>query len=308
MNELAINNVLVRNELNLIELENKFFEMMDLKKTTFDTYKVCLKSFFTWLQDNNIVCPSALDIFNYKKHLQVTVKSATVNLYLSGVKKFFSWLEISGFYPNVAREIKGEKFSKYGKKDALNQEQIKALLNTCDTSKAKGLRDKAIISLMASCGLRDIEVSRLEKDDFFMVDGNWFALIHGKGRSEKDERVFIPDNVYTMIQQYLKEKKCTSSYVFSSESNNCKGGMTVQAISGVVKSALRAIGLDSERLTAHSLRTSAVTNLLKNNVDVLEVQEFARHQHLNTTMIYNRMVKGNKIKVACGNILSNGLI
>ena len=301
------NDVELQNEFNFNEFENRFFEMLNVKETTYNTYKVSLKSFFAWLSDENITSPKALDIVNYKRYLVNNVKSSTVNLYLSAIKQFFSFLEVHGLYKNIAREVKGEKFSKYGKKDALTVEQIQELLNTCDDT-VKGLRDKAIISLMASCGLRDIEVARLCKNDIVLIDGVFYIYIQGKGRSDKDERMALPLEVYQAIQRYLKVKRCKgSTYVFSSESNNCKGGMTVQAISGVVKTALRAIGLDSERLTAHSLRTSAVTNLLKQGVNVLEVQAFARHANINTTMIYNRMVQSDSVKVRCSNLLFNGL-
>ena len=72
--------------------------------------------------------------------------------------------------------------------------------------------------------------------------------------------------------------------------------MSTRAISGMIKGYMKKAGFDSQRITAHSLRHSSVTISLLQGVDVTEVQQFARHRNVNTTMLYahNLQEENNK--------------
>jgi site-specific recombinase XerD len=302
------NEITTTSQFDFSGLEQKFFEMLDVKETTFNTYKASLKSFFGFCKENEIFEPETKDIILYKKFLQENKKEgATINLRLSSLKRFFKFLEQNGLYKDIARCIEGVKFNKYDKKDCLTKEQVKELLSWCNTETIKGLRDRAIIALMATCGLRDVEITEIIEDDFFMFDGKHCLMVHGKGRNEKDEQVFVPEITYNMIQEYLAKRTVKSEFVFISSSNNCNGKIRKESVSRLIKTALRAIGLDSKRLTAHSLRHTAVTMALKSNMDIEEVKDFARHRNIATTQIYNHNLKIKENKLKCSNAVSNFL-
>ena len=94
--------------------------------------------------------------------------------------------------------------------------------------------------------------------------------------------------------------------LFTSVSNNNRGKrLTTRSVSGTVKTIMQEAGYDSERLTAHSLRHTAVTLSLLAGNDITEVQQFARHSNISTTMIYNHALE--KAKNQCSNSISNEL-
>ena len=94
--------------------------------------------------------------------------------------------------------------------------------------------------------------------------------------------------------------------LFASLSNNSRGQrMTTRAISGVVKEHLREAGYDSDKLTAHSLRHTAVTLSLLAGKDITEVQQFARHANIATTMVYNHAL--DKAKNGCSEAIAKAI-
>ena len=100
--------------------------------------------------------------------------------------------------------------------------------------------------------------------------------------------------VETLIRDYLKARGNieSSQPLFSSCANRSRGArLSAQAVSKMVKANLRAIGLDSPRLTAHSLRHTAATMMILSGVDLPKVQQVLRHVNINTTMIYNNAVE-----------------
>lgn len=120
---------------------------------------------------------------------------------------------------------------------------------------------------MISCGLRDIEVSRANIEDMRPVGDRMGLFIQGKGHSEKDDFVVLPSRIEYIIREYLSNREDeydSDSPLFISTSNrSLNKRLSTRSISKVVKTSLRNIGLNSNRLTAHSLRhTAAKLNLL----------------------------------------------
>jgi integrase/recombinase XerC len=113
--------------------------------------------------------------------------------------------------------------------------------------------------------------------------------IQGKGHEEKTDYIKLSAPAEKAIRAYLSNRKDADEAepLFTSTSNNNKGErMTTRSISGIVKAKLVNAGYDSSRLTAHSLRHTAVTLSLLAGKDIAEVQQFARHKNLATTLIY----------------------
>ena len=135
-----------------------------------------------------------------------------------------------------------------------------------------------------------IEVIRANVGDIDRSFGRTALYVQGKGRDQKAECVMLPKKVELLINNYLNSRNNlqNDSPLFASISHRNFGGrLTTVAVSGIVKKAFRSVGLDSKRLTAHSLRHSAATAMLLAGVDLVKVQQILRHKNVNTTLIYS---------------------
>ena len=228
--------------------------------------------------------------------------------YITATKLFFKWTAQERIYPNVAEHIKGAKLNREHKKDYLTSRQVKTVLDAIKRDNLKGLRDYAMLTLMITGGLRTIEVVRADISDLRNVGEFTVLFVQGKGKEEKTEYIKIAPEVERAIRLYLTERGSTAENepLFTSTSNNNAGErVTTRTISKIVKERLKSAGYDSNRLTAHSLRHTAVTLSLLAGKDITEVQQFARHSNITTTMIYNHSL--DKAKNSCSEAISKAI-
>ena len=272
------------------ELYFRFVAFIDAKPATTATYTRALRQMFKYFMENGITQPQREDILSYRESLKASgLKPTTVQNYITATRLFFQWTEQERIYPNVAAHIKGAKLDRSHKKDYLTSRQAKTILSDIDRSTPQGVRDYAIITLMITGGLRTIEVVRADVGDLRTVGDDTVLFIQGKGRDEKTEYVKLSSPVEKAIRDYLRIRGDVASTapLFVSMSNNSKGErMTTRSVSGIAKACMVEAGYNSSRLTAHSLRHTAVTLSLLAGKPLEEVQQFARHANIATTMIY----------------------
>ena len=152
------------------------------------------------------------------------------------------------------------------------------------------------------------EVVRADIGDLRTAGNSTVLYLQGKGREEKTEFIKVTAPVEKAIRAYLKLRKETdpAAPLFASLSRNSAGErMTTRSISGIVKKRLQGAGFDSDRLTAHSLRHTSVTLALLAGKDITEVQQFARHSNISTTMIYSHHL--DKAKNSCGEAITDAI-
>ena len=289
-------------------LYRQFISYLDASPKTVETYTKNLRPFMTWLQVNGITKPTNEDIKAYRDEIKAQHKPSTVQAYIFIVRRFFDWTESAGLYPNVAGKIKGAKLTREPAKDYLTSGQVKTVISGITGDDEQGRRDKAMISLMVACGLRDVEVSRANIEDMRSYGDNTVIFVQGKGRDEKSEFVILPAAVEANLREYLRirGKVEGAEPLFASLSNNSKGQrMSTRSISGIAKSAMVKAGYNSSKLTAHSLRHTAVTLALLGGATVQEAQQFARHSNINTTMIYAHNVE--RLSNKCSSIVADSI-
>lgn len=291
------------------DLFARFVGFIDAKPKTVETYTRAIRQLFAFFAARGITQPTREDILSYRDELKASGhKPTTVQNYITAARLFFQWLEQERIYPNIAAHIKGAKLDKEHKKDYLTSRQVKTILGKVDRSSLQGLRDYAILALMITGGLRTIEVSRADVGDLRAAGDNTVLYIQGKGRDEKTEYVKIDAKVEEALRDYLKARGSAAQTepLFASLSNNSKGQrMSTRSISGIVKGHLQTAGFDSEKLTAHSLRHTAVTLSLLAGKNLAEVQQFARHANIATTQIYNHAL--DKAKNGCSEAIAKAI-
>ena len=287
---------------------NSFIAYLDTSPKTIETYTRAIRQFAKWTGERGITQPTREDIIAYRDHLKETHKPSTVQNYIIATRLFFRWTEQEGLYPNVAEHIKGAKLDRDHKKDYLTPRQVKKILGNIDRSTDQGKRDFAILALMITGGLRTIEVSRANIEDLTTAGEKTVLYIQGKGHQERTEFINISPQVEDAIRDYLKTRDNTDGQqpLFTSLSNNSKGErVTTRSISRLVKNAFVSAGFNSEKLTAHSTRHTAVTLALMGGESLEEVQQFARHANIATTQIYAHNLERANNK--CSAVIANAI-
>ena len=292
------------------ELFNRFIAYLDTTPKTIETYTKALRQLFSYFSLNGIRQPQREDIIAFREELKASGhKPTTIQNYITATKLFFSWTAQEGYYPNIAEHLKGAKLDREHKKDYLTSRQVKEVLGSIEQDSLQGLRDYAMLFLMVTGGLRTIEVSRANIGDLRTLGDNSVLYVQGKGREEKTDYIKLSAPAEQAIRAYLKARgeKNEEAPLFSSTSNNNRGArLTTRSVSGIVKTRLQQAGYDSEKLTAHSLRHTAVTLSLLAGKDITEVQQFARHANIATTMIYNHAL--DKAKNGCSEAITQAIM
>lgn len=280
------------------DLFARFTAYTRVKDTTMKGYEVCLRHFVAWMHDNGITQPQREDIVRYANDLDHeisgrtggTLSAGTRAQYLRAVKHFFKWTASEGLYPNVGDNIKGAKIKRDNShKDPLQEGDVKAVLQSIDRRTTQGKRNYAIMMLAITAGLRICEMQTANVGDIKTVAGEMVLFIQGKGHDEKDDYKKIVPAVADALREYLlcRENVKKGDPLFTSTSNRAKDQrITEPGFSRLIKDVLKGAGYDSDRITAHSLRHTSVTMLLKAGATIQEAQAHARHADPATTEIY----------------------
>ena len=305
-NSLVVQNSVAVNSMQ--ELANRFSEYIDVSALSMKSYNSGVRKFLNFLHDEGIVQPTRDTVLLYKKTLTEKYSANTVALYLSALRRFFSWTESEGLYPNITNGLKSPKISHEHKRDAFSADELNGIIAGMKHNTLEAKRNYAIFTLIASCGLRTIEVSRANVVDMHRVAGVWILDIQGKGRTSKDAFVKLADPVKEAIDEYLSARGHVSpnAPLFASCSRRNKGRrITAQTVSQVCKRAMIHAGYNSKRLTAHSLRHSAITIALMMGQSLDDVSAFARHSSISVTMIYNHSI--SRMKSLCENAIAGAI-
>ena len=288
-------------------LFTRWISYLDVAEKSVETYTRNIRQFAAWLKENEITAPTREDVLAFRDALRAAQKSAsTIQGYITTVKLFFAWCAQEGLYPNVAEHIKGAKLDTEHKKDALSADQTSALLSGIDRETESGARDYAILSLMATTGLRTISVVDANVEDVTTTYGIPVLFYRGKGHDQKAAYVKLAPQVVEAIRSYLSLRGETNSGdpLFASCANRNNGArMTTRSVSRIAAEHMEEAGVKTDRITAHSLRHTAATLNLLNGGTVEETMQLLGHKSITTTMIYShaleRIKNNSENRVAC---------
>ena len=172
----------------------------------------------------------------------------------------------------------------------LEREELEAMINLPNTRYLTSLRDKAIMKLMANCGLRVSEIVNLRPGNINLTKGS-LRVVNGKGGVDRDIP-FIPEGTANKLREW-KKRKPQSDYFFSNVRNNSKGRfssskgskLAVRTIQSMIKNYARKAGID-KTVSPHTLRHTFATNHYRKNKDLEGLRMVLGHADISTTQIY----------------------
>ena len=174
----------------------------------------------------------------------------------------------------------------------LHFDEVEDMLNQIDTSNESGLRDRAIIELLYSGGLRVSELINLNRDSINLERREF--MVRGKG--QKDRPIFISEAAADRIAEYLGARTDSLPALFLNNSKNQQSvdtsgnfrRLTPRSVERIVEKYARMAGI-TKHVSPHTLRHSFATDLLMNGADLRSVQSLLGHADVSTTQIYTHV-------------------
>lgn len=223
-----------------------------------------------------------------------TLKKKTQNYYLIALRSFLKYLARHQIKSLPAECIELAKVSERSL-DLISSQELNRLLDAPKGNDLKSLRDRAILYLLFSTGLRVSELCSLTRDiDFSLGE---FSI---RGKGSKVRVVFISSEAKKAVDEYLKERKDMDDSLFvkvgDEKTNKEKEALTRRSIERIVKHYAIKSGI-SKKVTPHIIRHCFATNLLQNGADIRSVQMMLGHSNISTTQIYTHITDKQLLEV-----------
>lgn len=208
---------------------------------------------------------------------------------LSGIKSFFNYLLLTDKIESSPAEFITAPKSSRTLPDTLSVDEVERIIGSIDTSTDKGLRDRAMLELMYSCGLRVTELISLKLSDLFFGEG--YIRVLGKG--SKQRLVPIGRVAQEYVMSYLDVRKEESSATKTKGEqtlflSNRLSGLTRVMVFNIIRQATELAGI-TKSVSPHTFRHSFATHLLAGGASIRQVQDMLGHENITTTEIYTHL-------------------
>lgn len=291
--------------MTLSEAIERFLEYLEIEKNasrlTIRNYRHYLNRLLTFIagQPSPIDNPSSISpelIRSYRLFLSrfsddkgLTLKRITQNYHLIALRAFLRYMariDVKALSPEKIELPKAESRSlKF-----LDREQVERLLNMPSLGTPQGMRDKAIMEVLFSTGLRVSELVKLNRDSV-NLERREFGVIGKGGRARV---VFLSERAVEWLGRYIKERTDESSPLFiryagktPADSNNALR-LTARSVQRIVEKYVKKARLPV-KITPHGLRHTFATDLLSNGADLRAIQEMLGHKNISTTQVYTHI-------------------
>jgi len=286
-------------------LIDQFLEYMEIEKNcsklTLRDYRHYLEVFANWFAttqqgktvedlDLSLIRKYRVFLANKADSKGQTMQRVTQNYYVIALRSFLRFLIKNDFKTLEPSKIDLPKTESRNLK-FLDKDQVDRLVTAADTSKEEGLRDRAIMELLFSTGLRVSELVSLDVDKI-NFERREFGVI---GKGKRLRLVFISDRAADWVKRYIDTRKDQFKPLFIRYSgrveeidNGERMRLTVRSIERIVKKYVQKARIPVNA-TVHTLRHSFATDLLHNGADLRSVQEMLGHKNIATTQIYTHI-------------------
>lgn len=273
---------------DLDELKQEFLDYLRIDKkyseNTINSYKNNLNHYVSYFKNKNVDSIKENDLDGYRKYLcSLNLDSSTISNNISTLKSFYKYLMLfKNLKTNPVSNMELPKRKKILPK-TLSIDDVDKLLDI-DIKNYYDYRNKAMIELMYSSGLRVSELINLKNHDIDFE--NSAVRVFGKG--SKERILPVSDYAISAIKLYIEKAKGwlskgkTSEYLFL---NNHGNNMTRQAFFKILKNLALKKGIKTN-FSPHTLRHSFATHLLERGADLRSIQELLGHSSISTTQIY----------------------
>lgn len=284
---------------NIPTLLNEFLEHLEIEKNrspkTIENYKHYLERFLGW---SKATAPSDITfdlIRSYRLHLNrladskgKNLKKITQNYHVIAIRNFLKYLAKRDIKSLAAEKIEVGK-NRTKEIEFLTPEELQRLLESPSAQDIKSLRDKAILELLFSAGLRVSELTSLNRDQL-NLNRQEFSV---RGKGDKIRIVFISNDARYALERYLEKRMDIDEALFvrySTINESAKGTkrLTPRSVQRIVKFYAAKAGIVKD-VHPHTLRHSFATDLLSNGADIRSVQTMLGHSSIITTQIYTHV-------------------
>lgn len=263
----------------------------NLATNTLDAYAKDLERFSVFLMQHAVTNPkdiSATHVVEWLKHLaDLDLAKSSQARAFSAIRRFFVFLVREKVLPkNPVSKIAGPKPRRH-LPVVLSKAQVKAMLDSVQGKHPRTERDRAMLELMYSSGLRSSELCALQMDDVNLQLG----IVRPKGKGSKERVVPLGKQAANALTEYLQHgrrmllKGRPSPFVFI---GNCGQHISRMGLFNIVKRAALLAGI-SKTVSPHTLRHAFATHLLQGGADLRAVQEMLGHADISTTEIYTHV-------------------
>ena len=274
---------LIKNFTNYLKIER------NLSKNTITSYLFDLQKLNIFLEENNFssnpshIKESTLKKFVYK--ISKEIKPSSQARIISGIKRFFDFLILE----NILNEnpLENIETPKIGSKlpTTLTVKEIDKLIDSIDIKSKNKIRNKAIIEILYSCGLRVSELITLKVSDLYFNE----SIIKVTGKGNKERFVPISKGAINYIEKYLNEIRIFHKIKKGSEDTlflNERGSGLSRVMIYIILNDLKIKAEINKKIGPHTLRHSFATHLLENGADLITIQNMLGHENIVTTERY----------------------
>jgi len=267
---------------DMIMKARSIFENLDASETTRKDYSSRIGFFISYVRDNGFDRNSYL-AFKRLLENKTEYTVATKNKYLATARVFLKELNRLGFLPvDITQNIKLFSQSKKHKKEGFTEEEIFELMMKMESlpETIQKTRLRALFSLLAFQGLRQIEIVRIDVNDIDLI--RKVIFVQGKGSDDK-EVVYLAPQTVNALRDYMKSNKVGSGALFKSIGNRKSERISTMTIKRILGSLCEKVGIEK---SVHGFRHFYITALLR-KLDVRDVRKFSRHSSLEMLIVYD---------------------
>jgi integrase/recombinase XerD len=260
--------------------------------------RFALKQFLAWASERELTRASQITrpiletyqrwLWRYTKVNGQRLGWSSQRNHLTALKDFFRWLTRQNvILHNPASELEMPRPEKRLPKEILTPTEIEKLLAVPDLADPLGIRDRAMLELFYSCGIRRTELCRLELSSFNAQR----HTLHVRGKGNKDRVVPVGQRAVQWLERYLREVRprlCLDTRTQALFLSGYGEAFNPDVLSRMVSAMLKQAGLKRQGC-CHVLRHSCATHMLDNGADIRFIQQLLGHEKLDTTSIYTQV-------------------
>lgn len=281
--------------MNAESMKRQFLEYIEIERgrsvKTVENYDRYLSRFITQMKITDVKDITEEGIREFRMWLnrqpgtgKDSMKRRTQNYYLIALRAFLKFLRKRGLESTSPERIELAKLPERHL-DLISPAELDRLMKAADGTDEKALRDKAMLEMLFSTGLRVSELCSLDSDIDLSRDE---LSVRGKG--EKVRVVFLSHSAKDAVRAYLKARKDMGEALFVNIAKGRERGerLTPRSIERTMKIYAAKAGI-TKKVTPHIMRHSFATDLLSNGADIRSVQQLLGHASINTTQIYTHV-------------------